>query len=72
MRTCQRHEIELDYTDINNENTIILYDSKNAVSYINLNCEFRLKTFKEVKIVKKNSENMITVFEYDNLSSMIF
>ena len=51
---------------------IVLYDSKSAVSYINLNCKLRLKAFKEVRVVNKNDENMITVLEYDNLSNMIF
>ena len=72
MKTCQKHEIESDYTDINNEDTIVLYDSKSAVSYINLDCRLCLKTLKKIKIIKKNGENMITVSEYDNLSSMIF
>ena len=72
MRTCQKHEIKSDYTDIDNESTIVLYDNKSAVSYISLNCEFRLKTFKEIKIVKKNDENMITVSEYNDLLNIIF
>ena len=72
MRTCQKHEIESDYIDIDNKDMIVLYDSKSAVSYINLNYKFRLKAFKEIKVVKKNDENIITVFKYDDLSSMIF
>ena len=72
MRTCQKHEIESDYTDIDNENTIILYNSKSAVNYISLNCELRLRMFKEIKIIRKNDENMITVLECDDLSNMIF
>ena len=43
MRTCQKHEIESDYININNKDMIILYDSKSAVNYISLNCELRLK-----------------------------
>ena len=72
MKTCQIHEIESGYIDISNENTIILYDSKSAVSYISLSCELRLRTFEETKIVKKDDENMITIFGCDDLSNMIF
>ena len=72
MRTCQKHEIESDHTDINNKDTVILYDSKNAISYINLNCEFRLRTFEKTSVVRKNDENIITVLECDNLSNIIF
>ena len=72
MRTCQKHEIKLNYTDINNEDTIILYDSKNAVNYINLNCELRLRTLEEINVVRKNDEDIITIFECDDLSNMIF
>ena len=72
MKTCQKHEIKSDHIDINNENTIILYDSKSAVNYINLDYELRLKAFEETSVVKKNDENIITVFECDDLSNMIF
>ena len=72
MKTCQTHGIESDYIDINNENTVVLYDSKSAISYISLNCKFRLKTLEETKIVKKDDENMITIFRCDDLSNMIF
>ena len=72
MKTCQTYEIELNYIDINNEGTIVLYDSKSAVSYISLNCELRLKTFRKTKVVKKDDENMITISECDDLLSMIF
>ena len=72
MRTCQKHEIESDYIDIDNEGTIVLYDNKSAVSYISLDCKLRLKTLKETRVVKKNNENMITILEYNNLLSMIF
>ena len=72
MRTCQKHEIKSDHIEVNNENTIVLYNSKSDVNYINLNCEFRLKAFEETNVVKKNDENIIIIFEYDNLSNMIF
>ena len=72
IRTCQKHEIESDHTDINNENTVILYDSKSVVNYINLSCELRLKALKETSVVKKNNEDIITVLGCDNLSNMIF
>ena len=72
MRTCQEHEIDSGHTDINNEDTIVLYDSKNVVNYINLDYELRLRAFEETNVVRKNDENMITVFECDNLSNMIF
>ena len=72
IKTCQKYEIKSDYIDINNENMTVLYDSKNAVNYISLNRELRLKIFKEIKIVNKNDENIITVLEYDDLSNMIF
>ena len=72
MRTYQKHEIESDHININNEDTVILYDSKNAVSYINLNCELRLKALGEANVVRKNNENIIIVFECDDLSNMIF
>ena len=72
MRTCQKHEIESGHTDIDNEGTVILYDSKNAVNYISLDCELRLKAFEETNIIRKNDENIITVLECDDLSNMIF
>ena len=72
MRTCQKYEIKSSYTDIDNKVTIVLYNNKSAVSYINSDCELRLKKFKETNIVKKNNKNIITVFECDNLSNMIF
>ena len=72
MRTCQKHEIKSDHTDINNENIIILYDSKSAVNYISLDCKFRLRTFKKISVVRKNDENIITVFECNDLSNIIF
>ena len=72
MKTCQTHEIKSDYIDISNKDMIVLYDSKNAVSYISLSCELRLKTLEETKVVKKDDENMITVPECDDLSNMIF
>ena len=72
IRICQKHEIESDHTDINNKNTIILYNSKSAVNYISLNCEFRLRALEEINVVKKNNENIITVLECDDLSNMIF
>ena len=72
MRTCQKHEIESGHIDINNEDTIVLYDSKSAVNYISLNCKLRLRALEEINIVKKNDENIITVLECDDLSNMIF
>ena len=72
MKTCQTYEIESDYIDINNKDTIVLYDSKSAVSYISLDCELRLRTFRKTKVVKKDNENMITISECDDLSNMIF
>ena len=72
MRTCQKHKIKSDLIDINNEDTVVLYDSKNAVNYINLNCELRLRTFEEINIVRKNDENIIIILECDDLSNMIF
>ena len=72
MKTCQKHGIESDYTDINNKDTVILYDSKSAVNYINLNCELRLKALKKTSVVSKNDENIITVLECNDLSDMIF
>ena len=41
MKTCQKHEIESNHININNEDTIILYDNKSAVSYISLDCQLR-------------------------------
>ena len=72
MKICRKHEIELNHTDINNKDIIVLYDSKNAVNYINLNCELRLRMFKEISVVRKNDKNIITVLECDDLSNMIF
>ena len=72
MKTCQKHGMESDYTDIENENTVVLYDSKNAVNYMTLNCELHLKTLEKTNVVNKNDENIITVSECDDLSSMIF
>ena len=72
IRTCQKHEIKSDHIDIDNEDTVVLYDSKNAVSYINLDCELRLKVFEETSVIKKNDENIITVSECNDLSNMIF
>ena len=72
MKICQTHEIKSDYIDIDNEDTIIFYDNKSAVSYISLSCELRLRTLEETKVVKKDDENIITIFECDNLLSMIF
>ena len=72
MRTCQKHKIESGHTDIDNENTVILYDSKSTVNYISLDCELRLKAFEKTSVVKKNDEDIITIFECDNLSNMIF
>ena len=60
------------YIDINNKGTIVLYDSKSIVNYINLNCELRLKAFKKISVVQKNDKNIITIFEYDNLLNIIF
>ena len=72
MKICQNHVIESDHTDINNENIIVLYNNKNAVNYISLSCEFRLKALEKISVVKTNDENIITVFECDDLSNMIF
>ena len=72
MKTYQTHEIKSDYINIDNEDTIVLYDSKSVVSYISLNCKLRLRTFEETKVVKKDDKNMITISECDNLSNMIF
>ena len=72
MKTCQTHEKESDYININNKDTIVLYDNKSAVNYISLDCELRLRTLEETKVVKKDDENMITVFRCDDLSNMIF
>ena len=72
IRIYQKHEIELNCIDINNKITIILYDSKNAVNYINLDCELCLKELGETNVVRKNNENMITIFGCDDLLNMIF
>ena len=72
MRTCQKHDIKSHHTDIDNEETIILYDSKSAVNYLNTDCELHLKAFIKTNIIKQNNEKIITVFECDNLSDMIF
>ena len=72
MRTCQKHDIESYHTDIDNEGTIILYDSNSVVSYINTDCELRLRAFNKTNIIKQNNKKMITVLECDDLSNMIF
>ena len=55
MKIYQRHEIESNYIDIDNECTIVLYDSKSVVHYINLNCELCLRALEEIKVVKKTT-----------------
>ena len=72
MKTCQKHEMKSDYIDIENENIIILYDSKSAVNYMILSCELRLKTLEKTNVVNKNNKNIITVLECDDLSNIIF
>ena len=72
MKTCQKHEIKSDYTDISNEGTVVLYNSKSAVNYISLSCELRLKALGKINIVNKDDENMITLLECNDLSDMIF
>ena len=72
IRTCQKHDIKSQYTDINNKETILLYDSKNVVNYINTDCELRLKIFNRTNLIEHNDEKMITVSECDDLSNMIF
>ena len=72
MGICQKHKIESHYIDMNNEGTIILYDSKSTINYINLECKLRLRAFRKINVVQKDDENIITVSEYDNLSDMIF
>ena len=72
MKICQKHDIESQYTDINNEGTTILYDSKSAVNYINIDCELRLKVLNRTNVIEQNDKKTITVSEYDDLSNMIF
>ena len=72
IKTCQKHEIESGYTGIDNEDTIILYDSKSAVNYISWGCELRLKALRETSVVNKNDKNIITILECDDLLNMIF
>ena len=42
------------------------------MSYINIDCELRLKALNEINVVEQDDEKMITVLEYDDLSDMIF
>ena len=63
MRTCQTYDIQSYYIDINNERTIILYDSKSAVNYINTDCELRLKALNRINIIEQNDEKIKTIFE---------
>ena len=56
MRIYQTHDIQSHYTDINNEETIILYDSKSAVNYINTDCKLRLKALNRINVVEQNDE----------------
>ena len=72
MKICQKHDIESQYTDIDNEETTILYDSKSAVNYISISCELRLRTLNKTNVVEQDNEKIITVSEYDDLSNMIF
>ena len=72
IKTCQKHEIESRYIDIDNEGTIVLYDSKSIVNYISLDYELRLRAFKKINVVQKDDKNMITILEYHNLLNIIF
>ena len=72
MKICQKYDIESRYTNIDNKEIIVLYDSKSAVSYISTDCELRLKALNETNVIKQDDEEMITVFECNNLSNIIF
>ena len=72
MRTYQKYDIKSRHTDINNEETIVLYDSKSAVSYINTDCELHLKAFNGTNDIEQNDGKILTIPECNNLSNMIF
>ena len=72
MRTYQKHDIESHNTDIDNEKTIVLYNSKSAVSYISTDCELCLRALNETNVIEQNDKKMIMVPERDNLSNRIF
>ena len=72
MKICQKHEIESGHTDINNKDTVILYDSKSVVNYISLDCKFCLRALGETNVVRKNNKDMITVLGCNDLWNMIF
>ena len=72
MRTCQKHTMKSVCVNINKERIIVLYDRKNIINYISLDCELCLKALNETIIIEYNDEKMIKNFKYDDFSETIF